>query len=787
MSSDEPHIPIGQHPPVRNPDGTLNRAHFASRLRELNDRQKESLDTDRKGLQGYESLKKGILAEAEMLGLSQEAILDERSDADRVMDAINRMMDTGGESVLEETEATIAAMEKSIKAAIDGVQELIDAEKQAQLSEAVKIRTSREKRLGKQWLSLLERVRRLRTITREKIPKVRDRIPGHLTSEFDDAYEVTWFWRVAVYVYRSDLDAKTTAETIIETAPHHCKMIWRLWKARHGAKVYCTGTQEEIDRTPGVFWHGPLKDLWTIKKHAYKCEGMILIAPPRHGKSTIGTAWMTSEYIENARTQGILVHQDEDLASKNFGLVKSAFDITASAGRRCHALFGIRMAKEGKSSSEFRLMHRNRTRDPQLRAKGVRSGAGGANADIQWWDDPVKQEEAQQAEVREATFTKLTQQFLPRKQGKYPFVLVTATLWHYDDAVCRLIRQAQRNDKDSIPWAIHIQKVGGPNTKPPFFHIWKRYSPSVLRARFNEMQDPAGWSSQYMANPKPDELRIVKRLALYDPSTDQHADFLKNAEYHVSLDPSATSRDSTKKGTDKAGLVYAAVGDLVSARPVEGTTQIDRWRRVRVLDMREFYAGPTEAVDEVAQYAESNKVDRIHVEVVTFSVAIVELLKSRFGLTSSQVISHNANASKSKEVRLRSVSPMLEDSFRDQGLPGAVVEFPGVRREDGSLELDPKFAWAARQIIDFGAVDGDHIVDALTQLLKYLQNDVRPGGGEVSEFIRQFREPTRKEVARDLLRKAYQEDDEAAREETDPWSKEIEFMSQQLSGGFRWN
>jgi hypothetical protein len=133
------------------------------------------------------------------------------------------------------------------------------------------------------------------------------------------------------------------------------------------------------------------------------------------------------------------------------------------------------------------------------------------------------------------------------------------------------------------------------------------------------------------------------------------------------------------------------------------------------------------------------------------------------------------------------VSPMLEDAFRDQGLPGAVVEFPGIRAEDGTLVIDPKFSWAERQIIDFGAVDGDHIVDAMTQLLKHLQSEVPAGGGEVSEFIRQFREPTRKEVQRDLLRKAYQEDDEAGQDEKDPWVKEIEFMCNQMSRGLSWN
>lgn len=786
-----------QFPPRRKPDGSLNREHFAAKLAHINKLQLESLDGDRKALQGYEALKRGILSEAEMLGLNEKDVLDDRSDHDRVIDSIDRLLSTQGQSVFEEADATLEAMERSIRAAVELTDDVLNDERNGLIVRAMNKRngTRGPKRddieSGKRWLSLLNRVLRLRKITRSKIPLIKDRLDGHNHRRWDDAYEASWPWRVAVYVYRSDLkdvqsETPRPVDTVFEIARHHCDMAINLWKNRNGITLYATArTHAEAVSDPTLFKYPEKeKGKWTLpcytNRDGFTCRGTILICPPRHGKSTLGTAWVVCELVENPREQGIMLHAIEEKAAENFRHVKAAFDPNDPKGRRNIALFGLTLAKEEQRSGDrMRLAIRERTRDSQMRARGVKSGIGGANSGIQWWDDPVSPEEAQQPDVREATYRKLTEQYMRRQQGARPFILITATLWHHDDAVARILEQSRRNGPSRIPYGNRILRVGGPRTVPQFFSLWKsKYPPSYLRQCYNEINNPSSYAAQYMADPKPEETRIIRALRLYDPTTIEHKNFLARAEHHLSLDPSATSRADAKRQTDKASIVHAAAGELVTIVQTDEAMVTSTTPRIRVLDIREFHAGPMEAVDKIGEFALEHRVDKVHVEVVTFSSAIVEMTRHRYGLTASQVIAHGTG-SKSKELRLRAVAPMLDDTASAEGLPGAVVEFPGVWEEENGkrrLIIEPKLAWAARQILDFGAVNGDHAVDALTQLLKHLQPEIKAGSGTVSDAVAIAEPETHENMQRRRLREAYSQS--AAGESTDPWDMELVAMAE---------
>lgn len=766
-----------KYPPLRLPDGTLNRFHFQARLKEVNIWQGECLQTDRKALGGYEALKSGILTEAEMLGLDKESIFDQRSNEDRLMEMLGSMLDTRGEAILEHTEALIDVFEQRMKECVNRHHAPLDAEKYGIIMEAVDRRQKRKEALGKRWLSLIDRVRRLRRITRERVPKPQSRLPGHWTHEFDDAYEASWPWRVAIYLYRSDIAADnrekepSAADRVLEISDHHAKMAIDLWKSRYGITIYAAGTEEENHSDP-VFWQIYRLDklTWT-KKGDYICRGIVLICPPRHGKSTLGQAWMVTELIVNPRLQSIMLHAVEDKAEENFRHVKAAFDEKTSIGRRCVSLFGLRVhQKDDNKNDRMRLINRERTRDPQIRARGVKSSVGGSNADIQWWDDPVNPEEANQAEVREATYRKLTQQFMQRRQGSKSFLVITATVWHMDDAVWRLKMEA---DRRHIQFANSVQRVGGPHTTPPFKPLWpSKYPAAELRRIFNEMKDPVGWSHQYMVDPQPAERRIIKKVALYDRESEAHKEFMVGAECHLSLDPSATSRANAKKHTDKAALVYAGCGSVFDREEMSDRVVC------RILAAEQFNAGPTEAVEKVGEYSKRTRVDKVHVEVVGFATSIVEMLKNRYQLTSSQVVIHNAHAGKSKEIRLRAVAPMLDDSAREHGLPSAVVEFPGVWTVDGEtkkLVPDPEIEWLIEEIVNFGMVATDNGLDATTQLLKHLQGDLAPGEGAVTRSVIGSESLDPVNVQRRKLLQSYRDDEEEKGK--DVWEEELGFLT----------
>lgn len=784
------------HPPLRHADGTINRLHFQSRLGYVNRKQLEALAGDGRGIQGYEALKRGILAEAEMLGLTDRDVMDERSDHDRTTDLIRQLLDNP-QSLFEAADKTLDALELQIRTIVDESDVRLsdvrsDLETKVAEYRGRKHESEQERlRLGKQWLNLLHRLSRLRRLVKNKVPQMGDRWEWQRDKSWDAAYEASWPWRVAIYVYRSDLEneSEKPESQVLRMARHHAIICTDVWGARYGVGFRkATRDKSEIDNHPELFVSGDPRarvDILVTKRPVYR--GVVVICPPGHGKSTFGQGWLLTEMISNPRMQGFMVHAVEPEAKKNFAHIKAAFDVGTVIGRRCVSLFDLRLdRKVSNKDDSMRLMLRERTRDPQLRAKGVRSGVGGSNCLIQWWDDPVEQEEAKQSDAREATHKKLAGEYLSRQRSGNTFVLVTATLWHHDDAVARLVRDIRLR---KIKWELSLQSVGGPRSTPPFKPLWpEEYPAAKLKQRYGEMNDPQGWSAQYMANPKPEELRIVKRIALYDPRQPTHAGFLSRSQFHLSLDPSATSKDSVKRHTDKSGLVYAAVGDVMIEREgggVEATT------RIRIIDAKEFYASPLESVDAIAEYAKDNRVDMVHYEQIgTIGTTIGDLICNRYGLSSSQVIGHKFG-NKSKEIRLRACAAMLDDSTRDQGLPGAVVEFPcvWVNKEGDEVDpmkiepgdearpvIDPRLSWFEQQVVNFGAVSGDHALDACTQLCLHLRGEVDVGAGGIVTQAINYEPTTQAGTWRRRMEESYRESDQV-KPEGDVWKEEMAFLS----------
>ncbi len=462
------------------------------------------------------------------------------------------------------------------------------------------------------------------------------------------------------------------------------------------------------------------------------------------------------------------------------------------------------------------MAYLERTRDPQLRAIGIKTGIGGANMDYQWWDDPVDKKERDQPAERERTHRRLTHDVLRRLQGEHPFVLITSTLWHEDDAVARMIADASAGRGSRFD--VLKMACGGPVEKPglPRWHaLWPEMYPShKLKKFYEDMHSPTDYAAQYMGDPRPEESRLVKKIAYYvskPPETDDdkvvsqalaqmeaHRKFLATSQFHLSIDPAATGRENAVRTTDKAGLIYAACGTISTEESKDGQTVTMQRRIIRILDAREFYAGPTQAVEEIAGYAASRKVDMIHIEQVGFSVMIAESVRERFGLSPSQVVGHKPG-NKNKKERLKAVVPMLDDSLRDQGLGAAAVEFPGVLLPDGTIGPSPEYEWLALSILDFGAVKGDHAVDAVTQLCKYLLGEVDLGDGDVTVAVMQEQVLSEDDRKRAFMADAYRKIREADTIEEDVESTETKFWSNSpvgneeemfehfLSGSGEWN
>lgn len=751
--------PVLELVPDRLIEGRPNIEHFRVRLRNLN--ALNEFNQFRKGqlLKGYKQTLDGILLEAKFCEFKERDILSAIGVEDRIQALLERVLDEPTVNhALEADDAVLDRMEEGIQAAIDGCKaRLVELRAEGE-REGAKYRARIH--AGKAWMARLRRLRRVRS-------DVRETRPAHRCNGDIQALDASLVLRRMLYIMRSDISESSQAgqkigrerrvapaDLILEIPRHVCDFAVAAWVAQNGVKFYAAGSAGEVRAAPHIFTEDG-----GGKKGCYECEGLIIVAPPRHMKTTFGAAWTVTEEIENPRLQCFLLHAVEELAQNNYNLVRNCFHADDAAGKRTQSLFpDVRLRRSTDTHTWFDVSEK--TKNAQLSFAGIRQGKLGTNVDRLWTDDPVERAEVTAEHQRERTHKQFTQVYLPRVQGRSPFTIITATLWHDDDTVSRLIRQAEAG---KVKFAVIIRAAGGPKSSPPFKPLWEsRYPARWLRSKYETMQDPHGYACQFMAQTKTDELRTVRRLGLYLARVDHdagsafrdcsdnggdgacgkchgclmraHRKFLAGAEFHLSLDPSATSKREVKRHTDRAGLVYGACGDVVREFIDSGMIVHERRTELRIADAKSFFASGTEAIEEIKHYSTSHRVDVLHIETVTFSSMIVESVRNQFNLDARQVVGHPPK-NLSKAQRLQSIALLLDDSPRDVGLAGASILFPGVLRADGSITIDESLKWVERQIVDFGSTGEDHVVDAITQLGKHVAHQLQHGRGAISEAM----------------------------------------------------
>ena len=376
-------------------------------------------------------------------------------------------------------------------------------------------------------------------------------------------------------------------------------------------------------------------------------------------------------------------------------------------------------------------------KQPTVMAFGIRSKISGANASWIWFDDPVDQREVDSETDRDRTDRVIQGTWMTRLRGtKGTFHLTTTTLWHPDDANMRRIKLAR--EKKVWIYVSH-QWCGGPTWYPSygdrryFGPLWpEMYPEEFLRKKYHAMRSPSLYAACYGSDPRTDSDKLVRKLRYYDPHTKEHQELLQSglSKFYISVDPAATVRETS----DPAGLLYAVWGDVTSKTQTETGVDVKRRPVVRILDARQFKATQTDLADEIALYSATQRVDHVIVETTAAFNATRELLQELHGIPS---IGMPPTQNKSKGVRLRAVSVMMEDANTGPDVPPPVVEFPGVLNEKGEIVPDPRYDWFFRQIVDFGTGVSDHALDALTQLLILLGPEAGVGTGLVTEHIQQ--------------------------------------------------
>lgn len=683
VTDDKPDVKKRRPPRLLNgkPNPAFWREKVAS-LSDLVDRASRGECEIPKGL-NIQHAREQFAFEAASYGIDPAQIMDLRTDAQKIEDAVNSLLEDPN-SVFELTDEQVRLLEKTL-ADIDRLHQemrpIISETQVAEESRRAGLEVERRRHLGKAWADLLRRLRRVRDLCRK---------PWDESWPMNDPERSKALWplRYMLYVGRSTMEGR---QDIFKMGRHMVVFAQYLHEARIGK--WLTNDQKIC---PSIWQECPY-------------DSMMAVFPPGTGKTTLAAHFFALQLSINPMQRLLIGHAQEDQAFLNLEYVTTCFDQGTPSGRRNKALFPGLARIERKSQKTLKLMTREAIRTPTIKAHGIKARVSGADADFVWFDDPCDQSLAEQDTERERVFNRMNGTWRARKRGRRTFELTTTTLWHHDDPNCRRIALSRQN---KLYIRLCIQPFGGPTSHPPFKSYWPEiYPPSRLRRIFEELRNPRLYAAAYECNPQPDSMRKIKRLAFYDPRSVEHEEFMASAVTWVSLDPAATERADAKSHTDQASLVYAAIGD-VRVRGPDGEDRVIR--RLRILDAMEFHASQSECVAQVMAFSQRRPVHYVLCECWGTTSGTIELFEAR-GLDVVPYLPKN----KQKGERLDEVAVLLDDSIRDHGLPGAVVEFPGEARASGALKCHHEYFWLERQIIEFGATSADNSLDAVTQLVRH--------------------------------------------------------------------
>lgn len=703
-------------PPQMNTDGTHNIEYYRSLYRRWLEIGIAAASEGR-AIPQYDQMRKGISQMCEMDGIDERRLTDTRSDTEILRDALDRLAENP-DAVYEESDATLKALKEEMGKAM----ELADKHIQASMEHAEKLnlapidpvviaRLRKKKQALGRWVSRIESALELREWARVEHPKSMDWFwkirPDWDRERAKMAIEASHPLRFMLYVGRSNISEQGRGNAIYRFGSHHGKFAKTLWEARKGIDFDREGAKY------GVFCGSK------------RYEGVILVSHPGTGKSEFVTHVIGLWFCQNPYKQILVGHAKGDMAAKMVRYMSAMVDPKEPVGRRCLALFPhLTLADHGNTASSMRLQTDQTIKEPTLRAHGMGERISGGNADTIVLDDPVDEKESDSETQRNTTYSRITNTWFTRLRGSSDtFKIIIATIWHPDDAVSRLIK-LQREDK--AMFRLCIIGAGGPDEY--FKPVWpEMYDAAYLKSKWQ--LNPAAYMTVWGCNPQSKSGQIVSKLALYDCESREHQDFLTTAEKHVSIDPSATNRQKS----DKAGVIYAAMGDLRwEAKDEHGKTIHKSDRRLRILKADDLRANQLEIAEHVAAFSMMMPVHQVIVECVGGLSTTADLLENHHGIACYR---EDPTGKGSKEIRLKRVAVALDDSHRAMG-KSAVVEWPATRNQQGDLELVEGVRWLADQVLRFGVASSDDGVDALTQLIKVLRADLGVGEPDVTTAAR---------------------------------------------------
>lgn len=279
---------------------------------------------------------------------------------------------------------------------------------------------------------------------------------------------------------------------------------------------------------------------------------LIIIAPPRHGKSQLASRALGAWYIgRNPYNSIILTSYNEDLATDVGNDVRAmmATPMYAQVFPNCHLRKGSK-AVDRQMTEEGGLM--------------VFTGAGGTitgrGGDLVMIDDPVKNSEmADSPTFREKQWRWFTQDVMSRMMSDMGAIVIVSTRWHEDDIIGRLTdpKNPCYNADEAKNWKIlHLTALA--EKDDPFGRkvdeaLWEERH-SAKRLMSMRRLNPRGFNANYQGRPTPEDGVFFQRSWLKGYRLE---DLPKNLTMYCASDHAV----GQKQENDKTCLMAAGVDE----------------------------------------------------------------------------------------------------------------------------------------------------------------------------------------------------------------------------------
>lgn len=216
---------------------------------------------------------------------------------------------------------------------------------------------------------------------------------------------------------------------------------------------------------------------------------LIICMPPRHGKSELASRRFPSFYIgRNTDKQIIAASYNSDLANDFGREVRNIVDSPEFG-----ALYNVTLAQDSKAANRW---HTNT--GGMYVAAGVGTAITGRGANILLIDDPFKDREEADSELRrQRVWDWYTSTAYTRLMPGGAIVVIN-TRWHDDDLTGRLLHEQDNGgDKWEVLSLPAIDAEGAP--------LWPEWYPLDRLEQIRGVLPARDWNSLYQQNPIPDE------------------------------------------------------------------------------------------------------------------------------------------------------------------------------------------------------------------------------------------------------------------------------------------